>query len=55
MKYLLHFIFQVLDLCILDVESLKFSYSVLSASAIAHFMSKETAMHVSGNNFSVMN
>lgn len=39
---------QVLDLCILDIESLKFSYSVLSASAIAHFISKETAIHVSG-------
>ncbi|GBM96388.1 G1/S-specific cyclin-E1, partial [Araneus ventricosus] len=38
----------VLDLCILDIESLRFSYSVIAASAIAHFISKETAMHVSG-------
>ncbi|XP_042903588.1 G1/S-specific cyclin-E1 [Parasteatoda tepidariorum] len=39
---------QVLDLCVLDIESLRFPYSVLCASAIAHFISKETAMHVSG-------
>ncbi|CAL1294473.1 unnamed protein product [Larinioides sclopetarius] len=38
----------VLDLCILDIESLRFSYSVIAASAIAHFISKEIAMHVSG-------
>ncbi|KAG8198483.1 hypothetical protein JTE90_017349 [Oedothorax gibbosus] len=43
---------QVLDLCILDLESLKYSYSVLCASAMAHFISKETAMHVSGLSWS---
>ncbi|GFS42146.1 hypothetical protein NPIL_141801 [Nephila pilipes] len=39
---------RVLDLCILDVDSLKYSYSILAASAVAHFISKETALHVSG-------
>ncbi|GIY77640.1 hypothetical protein CDAR_63251 [Caerostris darwini] len=39
---------RVLDLCILDTESLKFSYSVIAASAIAHFISKDKAIHVSG-------
>lgn len=38
---------QVLDLCTLDLECFRFSYSLLSASAIAHFISKETAVHVS--------
>ncbi|GFY58847.1 hypothetical protein TNIN_324911 [Trichonephila inaurata madagascariensis] len=47
-KQLVLEITRVLDLCILDTDSLKYPYSVLAASAIAHFISKETAMHVSG-------
>ncbi|XP_054710401.1 G1/S-specific cyclin-E1-like [Uloborus diversus] len=43
---------QVLDLCILDLESLKYPYSVLSASAIAHLVSKDIATHVSGLSWS---
>ncbi|GFR23331.1 hypothetical protein TNCT_684181 [Trichonephila clavata] len=47
-KQLVLEITRVLDLCILDTDSLKYPYSVLAASGIAHFISKETAMRVSG-------
>ncbi|KAK3607390.1 hypothetical protein CHS0354_022552 [Potamilus streckersoni] len=39
---------RLLDLCILDVQSLQFSYSVLAASAICHLASREIALQVSG-------
>ncbi|KAI4898642.1 hypothetical protein NFI96_025998 [Prochilodus magdalenae] len=39
---------ELLDLCILDVKSLEFSYSLLAASALFHFSSLELVMKVSG-------
>ncbi|XP_051562832.1 G1/S-specific cyclin-E1-like [Myxocyprinus asiaticus] len=39
---------ELLDLCILDVKSLEFSYSLLAASALYHFSSLELVMKVSG-------
>ena len=40
--------FQLLDLCVLDVEMLQYQYSVLAASALYHISSKELALSVSG-------
>lgn len=42
---------QLLDLCLLDIESLKFSSGVLAASALYHFSSVELATQVSGYKF----
>uniref|UniRef100_A0A673GL77 G1/S-specific cyclin-E1 n=1 Tax=Sinocyclocheilus rhinocerous TaxID=307959 RepID=A0A673GL77_9TELE len=39
---------ELLDLCILDVRSLEFSYDLLAASALFHFSSLELVMKVSG-------
>lgn len=39
---------RLLDLCILDVESLQFQYSVLAAAALYHMSSRELALSVSG-------
>ncbi|XP_030650058.1 G1/S-specific cyclin-E1 [Chanos chanos] len=39
---------ELLDLCILDIKSLEFSYSLLAASALFHFSSLELVMKVSG-------
>ena len=41
-------VFQLLDLCVLDVESLQFTYSVMAASALYHSSSRELALSVSG-------
>ena len=40
--------FQLLDLCVLDIESLQFTYSVIAASALYHSSSRELALSVSG-------
>lgn len=42
------YVFQLLDLCVLDVESLQFTYSVMAASALYHSSSRELALSVSG-------
>ncbi|XP_077982965.1 G1/S-specific cyclin-E-like [Glandiceps talaboti] len=39
---------QLVDLCILDIGCLQFSYSVLAASALYHMASPETSLKVSG-------
>ncbi|XP_076856884.1 G1/S-specific cyclin-E1 [Brachyhypopomus gauderio] len=39
---------ELLNLCILDLKSLEFSYSLLAASALFHFSSLELVMKVSG-------
>jgi cyclin E len=39
---------QLLDLCVLDISSLEFSYSVLATSALYHSESEAVALHVSG-------
>ena len=41
-------IMKLLDLCILDIGSLAFPYSVLSASAIYLFLDKSVALRASG-------
>lgn len=40
--------FQLLDLCMLDVGSLNFSYSVLATSALYHAENETVALGVSG-------
>ncbi|XP_078493713.1 G1/S-specific cyclin-E1 isoform X1 [Ciona intestinalis] len=42
---------QLLDLCVLDIESLEFSSGLLAASALYHFSSRELATQVSGFHF----
>uniref|UniRef100_H2YUV2 Uncharacterized protein n=1 Tax=Ciona savignyi TaxID=51511 RepID=H2YUV2_CIOSA len=42
---------QLLDLCMLDIESLEFSSGLLAASALYHFSSRELATQVSGYHF----
>ena len=42
-------VMQLLDLCILDIGSLSFPYSVLSASALYHCQDQITALQSSGN------
>ena len=44
----LPFLFQLVDLCLLDVECLQYSYSVIAASAIYHMASEHIALSVSG-------
>uniref|UniRef100_A0A8C2Q972 Cyclin E2 n=1 Tax=Cyprinus carpio TaxID=7962 RepID=A0A8C2Q972_CYPCA len=39
---------QLLDLCILDINSLDFKYGVLAAAAFSHFMSTDVVQKVSG-------
>lgn len=39
---------QLLDLCMLDISSLDFSYSVLAAAAFCHFSSFDVIHKVSG-------
>ncbi|XP_060798679.1 G1/S-specific cyclin-E2-like [Neoarius graeffei] len=39
---------QLLDLCILDIDSLEFKYGVLAAAAFCHFISFEIVQKVSG-------
>ena len=41
-------VMQLLDLAVLDVGSLEFSYSVLAASALYHAENEEVALSVSG-------
>ena len=41
-------VMQLVDLCMLDVGSLEFSYSVLATSALYHTESESVALHVSG-------
>ncbi|XP_062848171.1 G1/S-specific cyclin-E2 [Trichomycterus rosablanca] len=41
-------IIQLLDLCILDINSLDYQYGVLAAAAFCHFTSFETVQRVSG-------
>jgi len=43
-------VMQLLDLCVLDIGSLSFPYSVLSASAIYHCQDRTTALQSSGKN-----
>lgn len=43
---------QLLDICILDIESLSYKYSVIAASALAHLHSRELALAVSGYQWS---
>lgn len=43
---------KLLDLCILDVESLQFQYSVLAAAALYHNSTQELALFVSGYQWS---
>ena len=45
---------QLLDLCVLDISSLEFSYSVLATSALYHSETEAVALHVSGERFSFM-
>ena len=47
-------VMQLLDLCILDIGSLSFPYSVLSASAIYHCQDQETALQSSGKKISYL-
>ncbi|KAG7268568.1 hypothetical protein CRUP_036325 [Coryphaenoides rupestris] len=42
---------KLLDLCMLDVRCLEFTYGVLAASALFHFSSLELVENVSGNTF----
>lgn len=42
---------QLLDLCILDINSLEFHYGVLAAAAFCHFSSFEVVHKVSGTEF----
>lgn len=42
------FSLQLLDLCILDINSLDYQYGVLAAAAFCHFTSIETVQKVSG-------
>merc|ERR1740129_2572671 len=39
---------QLLDLCVLDLGSLEFTYSVLATSALYHTQNEALALHVSG-------
>ena len=39
---------QLLDLCMLDIGSLEFSYSILATSAFYHTESEDVALRVSG-------
>lgn len=39
---------QLLDLCVLDINSLDFHYGVLAAAAFCHFSSFEVVHKVSG-------
>merc|ERR1719233_1304189 len=41
-------VMQLVDLCMLDVGSLEFSYSVLATAALYHTESENVALHVSG-------
>ena len=45
---------QLLDLCVLDISSLEFSYSVLATSALYHSETEAVALHVSGERFSFL-
>ncbi|XP_028819805.1 G1/S-specific cyclin-E2-like isoform X3 [Denticeps clupeoides] len=45
---LIFFLPQLLDLCILDVNSLDFTYGVLAAAALYHFTSIDVVQQVSG-------
>ncbi|KAG7218705.1 hypothetical protein INR49_019768 [Caranx melampygus] len=39
---------RLLDLCVLDIDSLDFQYRVLAASVLCHFLQQETVEQVSG-------
>lgn len=39
---------QLLDLCVLHIDSLDFQYRVLAASVLCHFLQQETVEQVSG-------
>lgn len=41
-------LFQLLDLCMLHMNSLDFQYNVLAASVLSHFVQQETVEKVSG-------
>lgn len=45
---------QLLDLCILDINSLDYQYGVLAAAAFCHFTSIETVQKVSGEPFFII-
>lgn len=40
---------QLLDLCVMDISSLDFSYSILAAAAFCHFSTFDVVHKVSGN------
>jgi len=44
-------VMQLVDLCMLDVGSLEFSYSVLATAALYHTEGESVALHVSGYNW----
>jgi len=41
-------ILQLLDLCMLDADSLQYSYSILAAASVFHSYSRDAALSVSG-------
>ena len=43
---------QILDLVILDIDSLQYTYSVLAASALYHVTTREVALESTGKNSS---
>ena len=43
---------QLLDLCLMDISSLDFSYSILAAAAFYHFSDFSVVHKVSGNGLS---
>ena len=45
-------IVQLLDLCVLDIDSLQFRYSVLAAAALYHMSSREIALQASSYSWS---
>lgn len=45
---LLTYALQLLDLCMMDIDSLDYSYSVLAAAAFCHFSSFDVVHKVSG-------
>ena len=42
------YVSQLLDLCIININSLDFEYGVLAASVLSHFIHQETVEKVSG-------
>ena len=47
-KLLFATVMQLVELCLMDIGSLQFEYSVLATSAICHIVSEPAALQVSG-------